>query len=233
MLCFPALATLKSNHGLLSDLPFPPPALARPKRRPNPPPQHQQQQRRRRWRRQRPLLQHQDLHRPRGQADRVHGMRLRVQGGRGAAVPGRVRGGARQHHRDGEWGPGWRCMCCMRALHGAAASLQAAPPTHRSPPCPQHQAAANFKHELSALRASFRFNEYDPILKSSTNAVSKVRGGALPNAAAFAVACRMLQLHAAAASCMLSWAAADTATPHTPNHPTPTPTPNPTPTPRP
>ncbi|GBF89019.1 plastid terminal oxidase [Raphidocelis subcapitata] len=43
-------------------------------------------------------------------------------------------------------------------------------------------AVANFKHELSALRSSFRFNEYDPILASAASPVSKAlstAGGAV------------------------------------------------------
>jgi hypothetical protein len=57
----------------------------------------------------------------------------------------------------------------------------ARPVAHRPPrPAPTlsrlilSQATANFKHELSALRSSFRFNEYDPMLSASTGPLAKV-----------------------------------------------------------
>ena len=70
--------------------------------------------------------------------------------------------------------------------------LSNAPPWPRRPHCAllpaaagrpnPRQAAANFKHELSAFRGSFRFSEYDPMLASAANPVTKVCAGSFKGA---------------------------------------------------
>lgn len=168
---------------------------------------------------------------PRRQHYPLHVLRLRLQGRRGAAVPGPLRRGAGRHPRHGARAlrcdatacvDVWfvhlssalvraRCAArrsleprllrhracrvqrrCMAGGRGGGRAAQQAPrgavqcarrhlppPSHAHHPPPpsgarHRQATANFKHELSALRSSFRFNEYDPMIQATTNPVAKV-----------------------------------------------------------
>lgn len=83
--------------------------------------------------------------------------------------------------RDGEV---IKCMCCDYGFRAGAGRLY----QDRYGEVPGSiidMAAANFKHELSALRSSFRFNEYDPMLEQAANPVTKAlssAGGAVVRA---------------------------------------------------
>ncbi|KIZ00464.1 Alternative oxidase 4, chloroplastic/chromoplastic [Monoraphidium neglectum] len=70
-----------------------------------------------------------------------------------------------------------RCMCCDYGFRAGAGRLY----QDRYGEVPGgilDMATANFKHELSALRSSFRFNEYDPMLSASTGPLAKVLSSA-------------------------------------------------------
>ncbi|KAI8468912.1 MAG: alternative oxidase-domain-containing protein [Monoraphidium minutum] len=69
-----------------------------------------------------------------------------------------------------------QCMCCDYGFRAGAGRLY----QDRYGEVPGgilDMASANFKHELSALRSSFRFNEYDPLLAANTGVVGKVLAG--------------------------------------------------------